>query len=74
MADTAVLVIGAGATGAAVSWRLASQGIAVTCLDRGYWQPQESTPVSDRYWESARLTERSPNPNVRRLPDWKEGH
>lgn len=69
MTDTAVLVIGAGATGAALSWRLASHGIAVTCLDRGYWRPQESAPVSDRYWESARLTERSPNPNVRRLPE-----
>ncbi len=67
--SASVLVIGAGATGAAVSWRLASSGMTVTCLDRGHWQPQISSPVTDRHWESTRLRERSPNPNVRQLPE-----
>ena len=32
-----VLVIGAGATGAAFSWRLARAGVEVLCLDQGGW-------------------------------------
>ena len=33
-----VLVVGAGAAGAAFTWRLASMGVAVTCLEQGEWQ------------------------------------
>lgn len=32
-----VVVIGAGPTGAAVAWRLASHGIETVCIDRGDW-------------------------------------
>src|SRR5262249_34525875 len=32
-----VLVIGAGAAGAAVAWRLASAGVRVRCLEQGDW-------------------------------------
>lgn len=63
------LVIGAGASGAAFAWRLARHGWDVTCLERGYWQPDLSTPQSGRDWEVRRLTDRSPNPNVRRAPE-----
>ena len=34
---TDVLVIGAGASGAAVAWRLAGAGIGVVCLEQGDW-------------------------------------
>ena len=34
-AKTTVLVVGAGAGGAAISWRLASLGFSVTCLEQG---------------------------------------
>ena len=32
-----VLIIGAGASGAAVAWSLASAGIEVLCLEQGAW-------------------------------------
>lgn len=63
------LVVGAGATGAAFAWRAASQGWDVTCLERGYWQPPTSIPTTGSDWESRRVRDRSPNPNVRGLPE-----
>ena len=30
-----ILIVGAGAGGAAAAWRLAAQGFYVTCLERG---------------------------------------
>lgn len=61
-----VLVVGAGAAGAAFTWRLASKGVAVTCLEQGEWQGPESSLTALENWESKRLRERSPNPNIRR--------
>jgi len=60
-----VLVIGAGAAGAALSWRLASRGIGVTCLEQGDWTPPETGPGDDPEWERRRLSDWHPNPNRR---------
>jgi choline dehydrogenase-like flavoprotein len=60
-----VLIIGAGASGAAVAWRLASAGWKVTCLDQGGWVHQDATTRPD--WELRRLSDWSPDPNVRGL-------
>ena len=38
------LVIGAGAAGSAVAWRLAEQGAEVTVLEQGGWVAPESSP------------------------------
>lgn len=64
-----VLIVGAGATGAAFAWRAATGGCEVTCLERGFWNPPVSTPTTGSDWEVRRLRDRSPNPNVRRLPE-----
>ena len=64
-----VLIVGAGATGAAFAWRAASAGLDVTCLERGRWNPPVSTPSTGPDWEWRRLRDRSPNPNIRRLPE-----
>jgi choline dehydrogenase-like flavoprotein len=69
MADADVLVIGAGASGAALSWRLASAGVKVLCLEQGDWVRPETIPSDRPDWEVARMTWWSPNPNVRRHPD-----
>lgn len=66
---TQVVVIGAGASGAAFSWRLAQSGVAVTCLDRGYWHPPNAAPQEQPDWEGQRLRNRAPNPNIRRSPE-----
>jgi len=61
-----VLVIGAGASGAAVAWRLASGGRQVTCLEQGGWIPPASVPSLFPTWERARARTHHPNPNIRR--------
>lgn len=61
-----VLIVGAGASGAAVAWRLASAGLRVTCLEQGDWVTYENAPSLRPDWEIARQTTHHPNPNVRR--------
>lgn len=63
-----VLVIGAGAAGAAATWRLARAGIRVLCLEQGDWVKPESLRSADPAWERHRLQDWNPNPNIRRLP------
>jgi choline dehydrogenase-like flavoprotein len=66
--DTDVLVIGAGASGGALSWRLASHGVRVTCLEQGDWVDRALLPSMSDDWEAIRSREWHPNPNVRALP------
>jgi choline dehydrogenase-like flavoprotein len=54
-ASTEILVVGAGAGGAAVAWRLATQGFRVTCLEQGDWTPPETGPGADPRWERRRV-------------------
>src|SRR5438874_2684784 len=65
---TEVLVIGAGASGAAVAWRLASAGVRVVCLEQGDWVDARAYPHWRADWELHRHTDWSAEPNVRRLP------
>lgn len=62
-----VLVIGAGAAGGALSWRLAQAGLRVVCLEQGGWVGPADYQTTERDWEVRRLREWNPNPNVRRL-------
>jgi len=61
-----VLIVGAGASGAAAAWRLARSGMSVTCLERGGWVDYGEVPSKRTDWELARQTTHHPNPNVRR--------
>ena len=65
---TDVLVIGAGASGAAVAWRLAGAGLRVVCLEQGDWVDARAYPHWRGDWELHRTTDWSAEPNVRRLP------
>ena len=65
---TDVLVIGAGASGAAVTWRLAGAGVRVVCLEQGDWVDPRAYPHWRADWELHRHTDWSAEPNVRRLP------
>ncbi len=67
--ETDVLVIGAGASGAALTWRLTQAGVRVVCLEQGDWVAPEDIPTTRPDWEIARQTLWSPNPNVRRRPE-----
>jgi choline dehydrogenase-like flavoprotein len=64
-----VLVIGSGASGAAVAWRLSEAGMKVVCLEQGRWVDPASYATADPQWEIRRQREFSPNPNIRRSPE-----
>lgn len=61
-----VVVIGAGPTGAAAAWRLASGGARVACLDRGDWFDYAALDRDAADWEWRRSGEWNSNPNIRR--------
>jgi choline dehydrogenase-like flavoprotein len=61
-----VLVIGSGAGGGALSWHLAQAGIGVVCLERGDWSDPSTYPAATPDWESRRVRDFHPNPNIRR--------
>ena len=62
-----VLIIGSGASGAAVAWRLSQAGINVVCLEQGDWQDYAEAPATKPDWEIIRQRSWNPNPNVRGL-------
>ncbi len=63
-----VLIIGAGASGAAVAWSLAETRMHIMCLEQGDWMNPADYPSTKRNWETARAGEFSISPNVRRRP------
>lgn len=68
-AETSVLVIGAGAGGAAVSKRLSDAGIKVTCLEQGDWVHALDHPHFHHEWEIERERGWAFEPNLRDLPE-----
>ena len=61
-----VAVVGAGPTGAAAAWGLATAGVRVVCIERGDWFDHARVPVDAA--ERSRLARGplNPNPNIRR--------
>ncbi len=66
-----VLIVGAGASGAAAAWSLSRQGLAVVCLEQGGWVEPPSYPHWKSDWELHRQTDFAKDPNVRR---WAEDY
>ncbi len=65
-----VVVVGSGAAGAALSWRLAASGARVVCLEQGDWIARDALPSSQRDVEVFLRRGRSTfSPNVRRLAE-----
>ena len=67
--DPDVLIIGAGASGAAVAWYLSSAGFKVVCLEQGDWIRQDELTHGHDDWEIHRLTDFHADPNVRKRPE-----
>ncbi len=63
-----VLIIGAGASGAAFAWSIAGTGMKVLCLEQGPWVKQQDFPTNGLDYETRGMGEYSPDPNVRDLP------
>lgn len=62
-----VLIVGAGAAGAAAAWSLAETKMRILCLEQGDWVRQADYPTNGRDWESR--SDFSGTPNVRQRPE-----
>ena len=60
-----VLIIGAGASGAAAAWSLADTRMRIVCLEQGDWMHQADYPSNKRNWEVLRQSEMAISPNYR---------
>ena len=56
-----VLIIGAGASGAAVAWSLAETRMHILCLEQGDWMTPSDYPSAHRDWEARAMNE-TPRP------------
>ena len=64
-----VLIIGAGASGAAVAWSLAETRMRIVCLEQGDFMDPAQYPSTGRDWEARTSSDFSISPNRRQL-DW----
>jgi choline dehydrogenase-like flavoprotein len=60
-----VLIVGSGASGAAVAWSLAETKMRILCLEQGDWVRSTEYPTNGRDWESRRYTDFNISPNFR---------
>src|SRR6185312_12976539 len=60
-----VLIIGSGASGAAVAWSLAETRMRILCLEQGDWVKPTDYPTNGRDWEARLFGDFSINPNRR---------
>jgi len=63
-----VLIIGAGASGAAVAWSLAHTRMKILCLEQGDWMKQSDYPSTGRDWEARMHSDFATSPNRRARP------
>jgi len=63
-----VAIIGAGASGLAAAWLLASRGLSVLVLEQGQRVDQRAASSLTPQWERDLQTRFNADPNVRRLP------
>ena len=61
-----VLIIGAGAAGAAIAWSLAETRMRVVCVEQGDWVNPSEYPSNGRDWEARE--DFSYSPNIRGRP------
>ena len=60
-----VLIIGAGASGAAMAWSLAETKMRIVCLEQGDWMKSTDLPSNGRDWEARLFGDFAINPNRR---------
>ncbi len=63
-----VLIIGAGASGAAVAWSLADTRMRIVCFEQGDWTSPSEYPSTRTDWESLQYGPWNIDPNVRARP------
>ena len=60
-----VLIIGAGASGAAVAYSLAETKMRIVCLEQGDWPKSSEFPSTGRDWEARQMGDFDVSPNRR---------
>ena len=60
-----VLIIGAGASGAAVAWSLAETRMHILCMEQGDWTKPSEYPSTGRDWEARQMNDFNASPNRR---------
>ncbi len=60
-----VLIVGSGASGAAVAWSLAETKMRILCLEQGDWVKPTDYPTNGRDWEARLFSDFAINPNRR---------
>lgn len=66
-----VLIIGSGASGAAVAYSLAETRMRILCLEQGDWIKSHEFPTNGRDWEARRYADFDMSPNRRgRVTDY----
>jgi choline dehydrogenase-like flavoprotein len=66
-----VLIVGAGAAGAAAAWNLSDSNLNILCLEQGGRVNPEEYPSTKINWESSKYGDYNVSPNVRNLkPDY----
>ncbi len=63
-----VLIVGAGASGAAVAWSLAETRMRIVCLEQGGMPDPARYPSTGRDWEARQQDDFHLSPNVRQAP------
>jgi choline dehydrogenase-like flavoprotein len=61
-----VLIIGSGASGAAVAWSLAETKMRILCLEQGDWMKPSEYPSTGRDYEARIHGDFATSPNIRR--------
>ncbi|MEM7017538.1 MAG: GMC family oxidoreductase [Pseudomonadota bacterium] len=61
-----VLIIGAGASGAAVAWGLTETKMRIVCLEQGGWMNPAEYPSNSPYWQTLRQVDYNQSPNIRK--------
>jgi choline dehydrogenase-like flavoprotein len=64
-----IVIIGAGASGAAAAWRLAAAGFRVVVLEQGGWADTAAFPAHGTDWEVRWRSDWHYDPNKRRKPE-----
>ena len=62
-----VLIVGAGASGAAFAWSMADTRMRIVCLDQGGWMNPSHYPTTGMDWEMRALGDFVGSPNGRGL-------
>ena len=61
-----ILIIGAGASGAAAAWSLSKSNISIICLEQGERMEATDYPSTRKNWEVLGQTDFNVSPNIRK--------